>query len=1013
MAEVLHFERDNACLRQGESEIALTPKAMAVVEYLVGNAGKISTKNDLLDTVWADEAVSEYALTSIIRDLRRALGDSTKNPRYIETVHRRGYRWIGEVSAVVPPSVAAEQVKPVVKDSTSVTLPSQIDSASVTPEAASIATIAFAEKPNRHFTGRTQELDQLLQYQQLAAQGQRQLVFLTGEAGIGKTTLLEELTDRLIHTPNCSITLGQCIEKYGAGEAYRPMLEALNRFCLTAEGQQFIDILEQYAPSWLMQMPTLLTPAQLSRLQQRGIAPKERWLRELAEALEVITRDRLLVIILEDLHWSDPSTVELLAMLARRQESARLFILASYRPAEVNQSDHPLKPMKQALQLHSQCAEIALNDLDQAAIEHYLVQRFPHQFAPHPPSQPSVSQEHPSSQVAAEIYQRTEGNPLFVVNVVESLIEQRANSSESRYLNIEKLSSTGVPNNLQQLINLQFEALNAEQQQILETASVEGAEFLSVTVAANLQMESEQVELCIDDLVQLKHLITIDDVEILPDGSLSTRYRFIHALYQEGLYQRLTKNRRVRLHRTLGAKLETIYGIEVSEIATQLALHFEQGMDYAKAISYRQQAGENALQRNAHEAAVEHFQSGLALLTTIKAVTVRASLELPLQTNLGTALMTLKGQAAAEVGLAYGRAEELCRSSYDCNIAEQFGVNFGLWRHIFIGGNLQKSLVLGQECFALAERAQDATLLGHAHYALAGTLMYQGELTQALAHADSGLAAYDHLTRSTEEALHHSQAPNATLMAYRAWILFFMGYWDQAVQAMSEMLALDIVRSHPQTTVTSLTYSGILYMYLGEYDQAQQQLKEAIQLAQVWHIPQFATIAQFFLTCTLCRAEHNASRLPEMQQMLAIRRAAGAELHATGYLNRIAEGYLLTQQPEASFAILTEVASILTQNNERIFEADSDRLRGELWLLPGSHRNEAQAEILFQQALDIAQNQQAKTFALRSATRLARLWREQGKIDAARALLTPIYESFTEGFQFLDLQNAKHLLMEL
>ncbi|MEL6493169.1 MAG: AAA family ATPase, partial [Cyanobacteria bacterium J06621_3] len=863
---------------------------------------------------------------------------------------------------------------------------------------------------------------------QLATAGNRQMVFLTGEAGIGKTTLLEKFSTQIETQPDCSVALGQCIEKYGAGEAYRPVLEALNRFCHTTKGQKFISVLEQYAPSWLLQMPPLLTPAQLSRLQAQGTAPKNRWLRELAEALEVITREHALVLVLEDLHWSDTSTIELLDMLARRKELARLLVLASYRPTEVNSTNHPLRQTKQELQLHNLCGEISLNYLNQQEIENYLIRRFSNQFLPKQKfseketqtdalySQPetiaasetAISETAIVDTVASEIYQRTEGNPLFVVNVVESLVEKNLDSAGEEYLNPPKLLLNIIPNNLKQLVDLQFDALDDTKQKILEAASVEGAEFLSVTVAASLKMDSEQVEAVIDDLVQLNHLITIDDVEILPDGTLSTRYRFIHALYQEGFYQRIAQNRRVRLHRTIGTQLETIYGELAHKIATQLALHFEQGMAYAKAIGYRQQAGENALRRNAHAAAIEHFQQGLALLPKVTQPAERDTLELGIQPLLGSALMTLKGQAAPEVGKAYERARQLCPTGNP----EQFGVTLGLWRHTFIAGNLNRSIELGEQCFTLAKQTNQPALLGHARYALAGTLMYQGKLEQALTHADAGLADYRSLKKQGgTEALRHSQDPSATLMAYRAWILFFMGYWDQALAGMNELFELEVVRSHPQTTVTSLTYSGILYLYLQEFDLAQQQLEKAVQLARTWHITQFATIAQFFLTCTLSSQHRlDPSSLSNMKTTLERRRATGADLHATGYLNRLAEGYLRAHQAETSLVILAESRALTAESNERIFAADTSRLMGELLLSQNAYQHQAKAETLFRESLTTAQQQKSATFELRAATSLAQLWHKQEKTSEARALLTPICNKFTEGLHFSDLKKAQQLI---
>ncbi|MFK8185760.1 MAG: AAA family ATPase [Phormidesmis sp.] len=1056
MVEPLKLDHANACLWQGTAAISLTPKAMAVVEYLMAHAGSIATKEALLKNVWANENVSEYALTSIIRDLRRSLGDSTKHPRYIQTVHRRGYRWIGNVSvsAETLPTPDLLDAMPLLADTPQPPLIAKKNplKACALPEnlstsaASSLPESMAREKQTQFFTGRAQELTALEHHLQFAAAGKRQVVFLTGEAGIGKTTLLETFLEHIESRKECSVTLGQCIEKYGSGEAYRPVLEALIRFFLTTKGERFISILAQYAPSWLVQMPSLLSSAQLLRLQQQSTVPKKRWLRELAEALEVITHRHLLVLVLEDLHWSDSVTIELLDMLARRQEAAKLLIIASYRDSEVNGSNHPLRQTKQELQLHNLCQEIALGYLTQQEVETYLINRFSKQFSSNfhssnfhssnshssnsysygPHSQPSDNSKERVSDVAAKIYQRTEGCPLFMVNVIDSLVEKCWNQPDEDYLNLPKLLLNIIPDNLKQLIDLQFNALDEDKQKILEAASVEGVEFLSVTVAASLKMESEQVELCIDDLVQLNHLVTIDDVEILPDGSLSTRYRFIHALYQEGLYQRIPQNRRVRLHRSIGARLETIYGDQADNIASQLALHFEQGMDYVKAIGYRQQSGENALRRSAHAAAIDHFHQGLALLTKVPCVAERETLELSIQSLLGSALMGFEGQAAPAVGKAYARARALCPETNP----ERFCITLGLWRHTFITGKLDRSLALAQQCFAIAQQTNRPLLHGNARYALAATLMYRGELAQALDHADAGLVAYQNLPKSSDGALRHSQDPRATLMAYRAWILFFMGYWDQAVSGMNALFELEIVRSHPQTSVTSLTYAGILYLYLREYDLAQQKLEKAVKQAQSWQMIQFVTIAQFLLDCTRhsavsdCSSEHTVSlngvskaltlptshRLAAMQNNLTKRRAAGADLHATGYLNQLAAGYLSTHQAETSLDMLSQSQAFAEQSKERLFEADTARLMGEYFLLPGKHRSLEKAEALLQKSLTMAQRQKAMAFELRAATSLAQLWKEQGKVSEAKALLNPVYNKFTEGFEFADLKKTRHFL---
>lgn len=1025
MVEVLKLDPDNACIWQGTTAIPLTPKTLAVVECLIANAGSIVTKEKLLNTVWPQEEVSEYALTSVIRDLRRALGDSTKKPRYIQTVHRRGYRWLAPINA----AAATEPTTP----GPALTSQHGVAGQPITAE--------VSGPDGQRFTGRIQELEQLHHHLQLATVGQRQLVFLTGEAGIGKTTLLEQFTDQVKGKQACAVAFGQCIERYGPGEAYLPVLEALNRLCHQTKGKQFIPVLEQYAPSWLMQMSAALTPAQL--LQQRGQnnTLKERWLRELAEALEIITQDQVLILVLEDLHWGDPSTIELLDLVARRKEAAKLLILASYRPAAVSTANHPIKHMKQELQLHHLCQEIALGYLNPREIEQYLLQRFPDQFGGNLKSaggettvalSDSVflpSETTSLDQVALAICQRTEGCPLFMVNVVDSLVDKQCPQGDPEVLNLAHLVLKAIPDNLKQLIDLQFDALAPEQQTILEAASVEGIEFLSVTIAASLHLESEQVEQSIDELVQLHHLITLDDVEILPDGSLTSRYRFIHALYQEGLYQRISQNRRIRLHRAIGLQLETMYSDQVDEMAAPLALHFEQGMEYVKAIRCRRQAGENALKRNGHPAAIEHFHQGLALLHKVRHSDERDQLELGIQPLLGTAFMTLKGQAAPEVGDAFERAQYLCPT----HSPQQFDVTLGLWRHTFITGNLDQSLELAEQCFTLAKFNNDLARLGHARYALASTFMYQGKLDQALAYADAGLEDYRALSQRlsrNSEALRHSQDPSATLIAYRAWILYFMGYWDQAVQGMDALFDLAIVRSHPQTTIASLTYTGILNLYLREYKTAQQQLEQAIQLGEKWHIRQFVKIARFFLNVTLqstlpsCSSpvmspcskdqlDQHRHRLSEMENTLNDRRAVGADLHATGYLNRLAEGYLRANQTDTCYTLLAQSRSLMEQNHERVFEADIYRLKGEFLLSNRSHQNEAKAETALQDAIQVARQQNAKTFELRAALDLAQLWNQQGNIAEAKALLTPVYNQFTEGFDFSDLKQTQQLLETL
>ena len=288
-------------------------------------------------------------------------------------------------------------------------------------------------QPTTPLVGREIELAQLHAWMAKALQGERQVVFVTGEPGIGKTTLIEAFLNGCdseektkqkakradqLPTPSTQplapspwIGRGQCIEHFGAGEAYLPVLAALGQLGQESGGERLVALLDRYAPTWLIQMPALLSPTHLDALQRKTLgATRERMLREMAEAVEALTSEQPLVLVLEDLHWSDYSTLELLSFLARRRQPARLLVLGTYRPVEVIVREHPLKVVEQELHLHQQCEELAVGFLAESDVAQYLSVRFPASRLP--------------ADLARAIHQRTDGNPLFMVNVVNDLIAQ-------------------------------------------------------------------------------------------------------------------------------------------------------------------------------------------------------------------------------------------------------------------------------------------------------------------------------------------------------------------------------------------------------------------------------------------------------------------------------------------------------------------------------------------------------------------------------------------------------------
>jgi predicted ATPase len=465
---------------------------------------------------------------------------------------------------------------------------------------------------------REPELAQLHQWLTKAYNGERQIVFVSGETGIGKTTLVEAFLTSLASrvpgltsedhppsSPHCLgsrlrpldsglwVGRGQCIEHYSTGEPYLPILEALEQLCRTAAGHHLIALLHQHAPAWLAQMPTLLRPAERHSLQHELLGTtQERMLREMATLLEVLTAERVLVLWLKDLHWSDCPTLDLLSFLARRQGLARLLVIGTYRLADILRNNHPLYGVKQELQMHRCCEELVLGPLTEEQVGEYLASRFAGETRCAVPLQ----------QLAQWVYQRTEGNPLFMVNLVDAMVAEGVLVRQAGYWELREGRddvTVDLPMNLRAVSELQLAHLSPEEQQILTVGSVAGMEFSAAAVAAVLNTEVVHVEDTCNTLAQQHLFPQPTGTRLEPERRMAARYRFLHWLDRRALYERVGLARWRQWHRQIGEWKEAAYGARASEIAADPAAHFAHGRDDRRAGQYQRLTAEKAMYQSA------------------------------------------------------------------------------------------------------------------------------------------------------------------------------------------------------------------------------------------------------------------------------------------------------------------------------------------------------------------------------------------------------------------------------
>jgi DNA-binding winged helix-turn-helix (wHTH) protein/predicted ATPase len=919
------LDPETACLWQAEQLLPLSPRPFAVLAYLVARAGKVVTKDELLEAVWPETAVSEGVLKTCLGQIRQVLGETARTPQYIATVHRRGYRFIAPVTTLVFPTTPTHPLRQHI-----IPEPSRgnLQSAGLCPPA---------------MVARDTELAQLHQCWEQARQGRRQIVFIIGEAGIGKTTLVDAFVAQVAATETVWFSRGQCIEQYGSGEAYLPLLEALGQLGRDSDGASVVATLLQQAPGWLLQIPALLSAADYQLLQQRHHGTtRDRMLRELTEAVEALTTIRPMVLVVEDLHWSDYATLDWLTYMARHRGAARLLVLGTYRPVDAIVRAHPVRTVTQELQRQGRSTTLLLPMLPEAAVAAYLAQRCgAAQFA---------------EGLVRLLHQRTNGHPFFLATVIEGLMRQGSLVPQDQGWVLQhdlEAVAMGVPESVGQLLDYQLAQVSPAEQELLTAASVAGIEFSAAAVAAGVGQTTENVEASYDALAHRGQFVQSHGITEWPDGTVTARYRFLHDLYHEVLYNRVPVSRRMRWHRQIGARLEAGYGAQAREFAAELAMHFLRGRDVPKAVQYCHYAGEQALQRSAHQEAISHLTRGLDLLQQLPENLERAQQELGMQIALGSALKATKDLGAPDVEHAYLRAREL--SQQLGGPSQIFPALYSLYELYEYRGMFHRSQALGEELLHMAHQRHDATLLLGAYETLSCTAFHLGAFPQVLEHTEHGLILYEPQQHRALASLYGKDL-GVSSRYWSAMALWFLGYPDRALQEVNASLSLARNLRHPYSVTAALNRAACLGQFRRESHATLQWAEAAVATAAEHGFPRHTAVGSIFRGWALAMQGRGEEGIAQIHQGLVAYRKLGMAMEDSYFLALLAEAHGSSGGVEEGLVTLAEALSLLPSERDFFCKAELYRLQGEM-LLHQAVRDEQQAETCFNRARTIAQHQ--------------------------------------------------------
>jgi predicted ATPase len=838
--------------------------------------------------------------------------------------------------------------------------------------------------------GREQEVALLRERWAQVKDGMGQVVLLSGEAGIGKSRLVQVLQEQVAAEPQAWLTPCQC-SPYHQHTALYPWIDLMERVALRFEreespqqklsklegflvqyGLPLAEAVPLFAALLSLPLPADYVPLPLSPEQQ-----KQKTMQALLTILLRIAAQQPVLFVMEDLHWVDPSTLELLSLLVDQGPTARILALWTFRPdfsspwmgrAHLTQVTLPRLPRRQAAEMASRVA--------------------------HSKTLPA--------EVMEQVVAKTDGVPLFVEELTKMVLESGLlQEREECYELTSPLPPLAIPSTLHDSLMARLDRLTTVKA-MAQLGATLGREFSYALLQAVAPWDEGTLRRGLHQLVEAEFLYQ----QGLPPEAT---YRFKHALIQDTAYQSLLRSTRQQYHQRIAQVLAEQFPETAETQPELLAHHYTEAGLTEQAIPAWQRAGQHASERSAHLEASSHFTTGIEVLKTLPETPERLQHALTLYSALGAALQMAKGNAAPEVEDAYTQAYALCQQVGET--PQLIPVLLGLWRFYAVRPQLHKARELGDRLLRLAQRADDPTLTVIAHHALGFTWCSLGAFPAARQHLEAGIARYTPDQRRAP-VFRIGQDLGVGCRANAARTLWLLGYADQAVARLHEALALAQELAHPFSLAFAWCWGAFVSQFRRNVGAVHEQAEAAVALATAQGFPQWAAMGTSLRGWALAMQGQGTEGMAQVRQGLTAWRATGAVLNVPYLCTILADVAAHLGHPDDGLQGLAEAHTLVEQHEERWWEAEVHRLRGVV-LLRQAETPQTEVEAWLQRALDVARRQEAKALELRAAMSLSRLWQCQGKRQEAHALLAPIYGWFTEGFDTADLQEAKALLAEL